>query len=113
MRFASLVAILALALLAGSAGAERGTGASLEFHPNAAPAWSWANGSGCGYAANSQVNLAVQKPEALAFLATMANSQGCVAFRFTTDGPGTYLVQARQEVRNRWRLLASYSLPVE
>lgn len=113
MRFASLVAILALALLASSAGAERGSGASLEFHPNAAPAWSWANGSGCGYAPNSQVNLSVQKPEALAFLATMANSQGCVAFTFTTDGPGTYLVEARQQVRNRWRLLASYNLPVE
>jgi hypothetical protein len=113
MRFASLVALLALMMLASSAGAQRGSGASLEFHPNAAPAWSWANGSGCGYEANSQVNISVQKPEALAFLAAMANSQGCIAFTFTTDGPGTYLVEARQQVHNRWRLLASYSLPVE
>jgi hypothetical protein len=43
----------------------------------------------------------------------MANSQGCIAFTFTTDGPGTYLVEARQQVHNRWRLLASYILPVE
>jgi hypothetical protein len=113
MRFATLVAILALTMLASSAGAQRGGGASLEFHPNAAPAWSWAHGSGCGYTPGSPVNIAVQKPEALAFLAAWPNSQGCVAFEFTTDGPGTYVVEARQQVRNRWRLLASYNLPVE
>jgi hypothetical protein len=113
MRFASLVALMAALLLASSAGAQRGSGAKLEFHPNAAPAWSWANGSGCGYAAGSQVNISVQKPEALSFLAAMPNSDGCIAFAFTTDAPGTYLVEARQQVNNRWRLLASYNLPVE
>lgn len=113
MRFLSLVAFLTAMVLASSVGAQRGSGATLEFHPNAAPAWSWAHGSGCGYTPGSQVNIAVQKPEALAFLAAWPNSQGCIAFEFTTDGPGTYVVEARQQVRNRWRLLASYSLPVE
>ena len=113
MRIASLAALLVALFLVASAGAQRGEFATLDFDPNAAPAWNWAHGSGCGYRAGSQVSIAVHKPNALAFLATMPDAQGCIAFTFTTDGPGMYLVEARQQVRNRWRLLAGYDLPVE
>jgi hypothetical protein len=113
MRIVPLAALSIALLAASSAGAGRSSGATLEFNPNAAPAWSWANGSGCGYAAGSQVSIAVHKPEALAFKTAMPDAQGCISFSFTTDGPGTYLVEARQQTRNRWRLLASYQLPVQ
>jgi len=114
MRIVYLAAICFALLTASAAGAGgRSSGATLEFNPNAAPAWSWANGSGCGYSSASQVSIAIHKPEALAFKTAMPNAQGCISFTFTTDGPGTYLVEARQQTRNRWRLLASYSLPVQ
>ena len=113
MRIVSLAALCFALLVASPAGAGRSSGATLEFNPNAAPAWSWANGSGCGYANVSQVSIAIHKPEALAFKTTMPDAQGCISFSFTTDGPGMYLVEARQQTHNRWRLLASSQLPVQ
>src|SRR5437867_244855 len=90
MRLAALTVLVSLLLFASSAGATR-SGATLTVSPNAAPAWSWATGSGCGYAVGSEVYVDIQKPEALAFLSVMPGATGCISFRFTTDGPGTYL----------------------
>jgi hypothetical protein len=112
MRLVYPAVLAAVLLFASPAGAGR-SGATLTFEPNAAPAWSWAHGSGCGYAVGSQVYVDVQKPEALMFLSTAPDARGCIAFQFTTDGPGTYLVQARQRLRgNKWTVMASYQLPV-
>ena len=112
MRIASLAALSITLLMASSAGAGRSSNANLEFNPSAATAWGWAYGSGCGYAADSQVSIAIHKPEALAFRTAMPDARGCISFTFTTDGVGTYLVEARQQTHNRWRLLATYQLPV-
>jgi hypothetical protein len=113
MRAAYLAAIATTLLFASSAAAQRDL-ATLSFSPNAAPAWSWAHGSGCGYSVGSEVYIDVQKPEALSFLSVTSGADGCIAFAFTTDGPGTYHVDARQKTkRNHWRVLATYDLPVE
>ena len=111
MRIAALTAFAIALLLASSAGAQRSS-ATLKIEPNAAPAWGWANGSGCGYAVGSETYIDIHKPEALAFQSVMPDAAGCISFAFTTDGPGTYLVEARQRTRNTWRVLATYELPV-
>jgi hypothetical protein len=112
MRIAALTTFATALLLASSAGAQRSS-ATLTIEPNAAPAWGWAHGSGCGYAVGSEAYIDIHKPEALAFQSAMPDASGCVSFAFTTDGPGTYLVEARQRSHNTWRVLATYQLPVQ
>lgn len=102
-----LIIVLATATLAG-----KPAGATLKVEPNAAPAWSSATASGCGYGAG-EVYLDIQKPEALAFMSTMPDANGCVSMTFSTDGPGMYQLSTRQQVKNRWKSMAAYSLPVE
>jgi hypothetical protein len=111
MRISAVTAFAIALLLASAAGAQRTT-ATLRIEPNAALAWSSAHGSGCGYARDSETYIDIQKPEALAFQSTMPDAQGCISFDFTTDGPGTYLLEARQKTHNTWRVLARYELPV-
>ena len=111
MRIASLTAFAIALLLVSSAGAQR-SNATLTIEPNAAPAWGWAHGAGCGYALGSETYIDIQKPEALAFQSAMPDAAGCISFDFTTDGPGTYFVEARQRSHNSWRVLARYELPV-
>jgi hypothetical protein len=111
---AAIIAFGASALLFASAAAAQRDGATLAFSPNAAPAWSWANGSGCGYAPGKEVYIDVQKPQALSFLSVNAGADSCIKFAFTTDAPATYHVEARQQAKGgRWRVLATYDLPVE
>jgi len=112
MRIAAITAFAIALLVASSAGAQRSS-ATLKIEPNAAPAWGWANGSGCGYAVGSETYIDIHKPEALAFQSVMPDAVGCISFAFTTDGPGTYLVEARQRSHSSWRVLASYQLPVQ
>jgi hypothetical protein len=111
MRIFAVTAFAIALLLASAAGAQRTT-ATLRIEPNAAPAWSSAHGSGCGYSRDSEIYIDIQKPEAHAFLSAMSNAEGCISFDFTTDGPGTYFLEARQRTRNTWRVLARYELPV-
>ena len=111
MRIATVTAFTIALLLASSAVAQRSS-ATLTIEPNAAPAWGWAQGSGCGYTVGSEAYIDIHKPEALAFQSAMPDAAGCISFGFTTDGPGTYLVEARQRSHNSWRVLASYQLPV-
>ena len=105
-----LVPALMFAMAAGVA-AKRPTGATLYVTPNAAPAWGWATASGCGYS-DGPVYVDIQKPEALAFTGA-TSAGGCFAVSFTTDGPGTYYLQTRQQVHNRWVVMATYELPVQ
>jgi hypothetical protein len=116
MRHLTLIAtILALAVAVPFAAAGKpGSGATLSITPNDAPAWGRVWGSGCGYAAGSDVYIDVQKPEALMFTAASVDTSGCISFTFTTDGPGTYHVSARQQLSNgkKWTVMATYDLPV-
>jgi len=59
------------------------------------------------------VYLDIQKPQALAFMSTMPDANGCISMTFSTDGPGTYQLSTRQQVKNRWKPMATYTLPVE
>jgi hypothetical protein len=102
-----MVIVLATATLAA-----KPVSATLSVEPNAAPAWGWATASGCGYR-QAAVYLDVQKPGALAFMSAMPNAAGCFTVTFSTDEPGTYYLSTRQQVRNRWRTMANYTLPVE
>ncbi len=108
----ALVPVL-LIVLAGAALAARPASATLAITPNHASAWSTAAGSGCGYT-GTEVYVDVAKPEAIAFMSVVPDARGCIAFTFNTDGPGTYEVTTRQAGKgNNWRVMATYSLPVE
>ena len=109
----SLMIVPALILVvATGAFAAKPVSATLTVEPNAAPAWGWATASGCGYG-TSEVYLDVQKPKALAFMSATPDANGCINVSFTTDDPGTYYLSTRQQVKNRWRSMATYTLPVE
>jgi hypothetical protein len=89
------------------------TSAWLSITPIDAAAWSRVWGSGCGYDANTEVYVDVEKPSALMFSSAMADSAGCIAFTFTTDAPGTYHASARQQGNGgHWTMMATYDLPV-
>ena len=110
-----LVLVPALLIVAAGAvvGAKPGTGATLTVTPNAAPAWGWATASGCGYG-SSVVYLDIEKPEALAFTGGTPDANGCISVTFTTDGPGMYHLQTRQQGNGKhWWVLATYDLPVQ
>ena len=107
----ALIPILIIAMAASTLAA-RPVGATLDVEPNAAAAWGWATASGCGYR-TGEVYLDIEKPEALAFMAVNSNDRGCITVTFTTDGPGTYYLSTRQQVKNRWKTMATYTLPVE
>jgi len=113
IHLAAAIAALAVAVPFASAG-KPGSGATLSIEPNAAPAWDRVWGSGCGYQVGSDVYIDVEKPEALMFTGAVPDADGCIAFTFTTDGPGVYHVQARQQLSNgkKWTVMATYDLPV-
>ena len=108
-----LVPALLIAMASAALGAKPGSGATLAVTPNAAPAWGWATASGCGYS-GSVVYLDVEKPEALAFTGATPDASGCFSVTFTTDGPGVYHLQTRQEGNGKhWWVMATYDLPVQ
>jgi hypothetical protein len=127
-----IIAVLALAIaapaIAGKGNGGRGgnggggnsgsggsgsTSAWLSITPIDAPAWGRVWGNGCGYRANSEVYIDVEKPSALMFTSAMVDSAGCMSFTFTTDDPGTYHVSARQQSNGgHWTVMATYDLPV-
>lgn len=109
---ATMIVTLVFGLVAGATFAARPSSATLVVEPNAAPAWGWATASGCGYG-SSEVYLDVQKPKALAFTSATPDANGCISVRFTTDEAGTYYLSTRQQVKNRWRTMATYTLPVQ
>jgi hypothetical protein len=114
MRRIWITVLIAAAVTASSALAGRSGGATLFVSPNAAPAWAHTDVTGCGYTTASVVYLDVQKPAALAFYGVMPDSNGCIALTISTDEPGTYSLQTRQQLSNgkKWTVMATYQLPV-
>jgi len=67
--------------------------------------------SGCGYG-SSYTSVVVRSPEALSF-AGQSPSSGCVSFsNFSTNAPGSYRVDAYQEVHGHSALVASTTFTV-
>jgi hypothetical protein len=67
--------------------------------------------SGCGYnAANGGVTVVVHSPEAISFAGQMPDANGCISLsNFSTQGAGSYELDAYQQVRNKSSLVASTS----
>ena len=67
--------------------------------------------SGCGYG-GAYTSVVVRSPEALSF-AGQSPSSGCVSFsNFSTNAPGSYRVDAYQEVHGHSALVASTTFSV-
>jgi hypothetical protein len=67
--------------------------------------------SGCGYG-SSYTSVVVRSPEALSF-AGQSPSNGCVSFsNFSTNAPGSYEVDAYQQVHGHSALVASTTFSV-
>ena len=70
--------------------------------------------SGCGYdAAFGGVTVVVYSPTAAAFAGQPADANGCISVsNFSTQGAGTYRVEAWQHVRNKDVVVASTNFTV-
>jgi hypothetical protein len=70
--------------------------------------------AGCGYdAAFGGVTVVVYSPTAAAFAGQPADGNGCISVsNFSTQGAGTYRVEAWQHVRNKAVIVASTSFNV-
>ena len=67
--------------------------------------------SGCGYG-STYTSVVVRSPEALSF-AGQSPSNGCVSFsNFSTNAPGSYRVDAYQDVHGHSALVASTTFSV-
>jgi hypothetical protein len=67
--------------------------------------------SGCGYG-SAYTSVVVRSPEALSF-AGQSPSNGCVSFsNFSTNAPGSYRVDAYQQVHGHSALVASTTFTV-
>jgi len=68
--------------------------------------------SGCGYG-SSYTSVVVRSPEALAFAGQSPDANGCVSFsNFSTNAPGSYQVDAYQQVHGHSALVASTTFSV-
>jgi hypothetical protein len=67
--------------------------------------------SGCGYdKALGGVTVVVYTPVSAAFAGQMPDGSGCISIsNFSTQGSGTYRIEAWQHVRNREMIVASTS----
>src|SRR5437764_13661672 len=67
--------------------------------------------SGCGHsAALGGVTVVVHSPEAVSFAGQMPDANGCISVSiFSTQGPGSYTVDAYQQVRNKSSVVAETS----
>lgn len=65
--------------------------------------------SGCGYdVANGGVTVVVHSPEAISFAGQVPDSNGCISVsNFSTQGAGSYEVDAYQKLHNKSSLMAS------
>ena len=112
-RIAGFAALLFVATASVALAGRPASGATLSVSPNDAPAWSTVSVTGCGYDAEAVVYLDIHKPSALAFYGVMPDAGGCFALTVTTDDPGTYRLETRQQLKGkRWTTMASYDLPV-
>ena len=118
---ASLVALLAFGLLAGSSAArpiERGssqqgggsssTAAKLSASPNPVAAWSQYWLSGCGYVAGKQVTIVINNST---FFSAALDGNGCLLpVSWWASGPGSYRIAAYQTLRSRKRTLMASTM---
>ena len=126
----AVVVILGAALGAGTALAAKGgvkgkpggnggnggngeTYATLTVSPNPAPAWTWFQAEGCGYVTGKVVNILV-KSGATAFFGVGVDANGCISFMHSTGAPGTYTVEAHQNLKGKKQtLMASITFAVQ
>ena len=68
--------------------------------------------SGCGYG-SAYTSVVVRSPEALSFAGQSPDASGCVSFsNFSTNLPGSYEVDAYQQVHGHSALVASTTFSV-
>jgi len=116
--FAALVAAAAMLLVPASNAAKPSSGPTLSvsFQFASVSSSSMPYGtpfvvSGCGFG-SSYTSVVVRSPEALSF-AGQSPSSGCVSFsNFSTNAPGSYRVDAYQEVHGHSALVASTTFTV-
>ena len=116
--FAALVAAAAMLLVPASNAAKPSSGPTLSvsFQFASVSGSSMPYGtpftvSGCGYG-SAYTSVVVHSPEALSF-AGQSPSNGCVSFsNFSTNAPGSYRVDAYQEVHGHSALVASTTFTV-
>ncbi len=98
------LALAMSALTVGSAFAAKGgksgggsggtTNATLSVAPNPAPAYSYVQLSGCGYATGVWIDITVQQPVSLGFTSALTDGSGCFSHSWWVPGPYTYTVQS-------------------
>jgi len=116
--FAALAAAAAMLLVPASNAAKPSSGPTLSvsFQFASVSSSSMPYGtpfvvSGCGFG-SSYTSVVVRSPEALSF-AGQSPSSGCVSFsNFSTNAPGSYRVDAYQEVHGHSALVASTTFTV-
>ena len=122
VRFAGLVALVAVLVVGAAYGAKPGSSsptltvsfggpAAASTTSTTAPAWTPYTVSGCGYnPANGGVTVVVHSPEAIAFAGQLPNAAGCISLtNFSTQGPGHYQLDAWQHVGKKDVVVASTS----
>jgi hypothetical protein len=68
--------------------------------------------SGCGYG-SSYTSVVVRSPEALSFAGQSPDAAGCISFsNFSTNLPGSYRVDAYQQVHGHSALVASTTFSI-
>ena len=132
LQFVAVVAALAIAsvLVTGAfagKGGNGGSGGSGASSPSLNIVWPYlgANGSGsatpvpyvvsgCGYSSsNGGVTVVVHSPEAISFAGGMPDANGCITVtNFSTQGPGSYTVDAWQTIGKKDVKLATTSFTV-
>ena len=114
------VALLALSLTSvvsarpGGAGGSTTTRATLSASPNPVAAWSVYQLSGCGYAADRQINLVINEPGSTGFYPVAPDANGCFSIAAQSNGAGGYKIDAYQNLsgKNKQSLMATTSLSV-
>ncbi len=87
--------------------------ATLTVSPNPASAWTWFQAEGCGYVTGKVVNILV-KNGATAFFGVGVDANGCISFTHSTGAPGTYTVEAHQNLKGKKQtLMASTTFAVQ
>jgi hypothetical protein len=116
--FAALVAAAAMLLVpASNAAKPSGPTLSVTFTFASANGSSMPYGTpffvtGCGYG-STYTSVVVRSPEALSFAGQSPDANGCVSFsNFSTNKPGTYQVDAYQQVHNHSAVVASTTFTV-
>jgi hypothetical protein len=124
LALASLVALLALSIVAGpssaspldraSASTQRGGGGAassapkLTASPNPVAAWSQYSLSGCGYVTDKQVTIVINNGT---FFSAGLDGGGCLLpVSWYASGPGSYRIEAYQKLKGRKQTLMASTM---